>query len=91
VVIAEDKPTRGDVECRVRCHRSEQDHSWLLVGVLQLCWETIWGLYSVVRLQPPLEIRGSSPLEVKEPGSELDIGMMEQAHAMIQRFPEEKC
>ncbi len=32
----------------------------------------------------------SSPLEVKEPGSGLDIGIGEQAHAMTQRFPEEK-
>ena len=64
---------------------------WLaVVGASPLCWETTWGLYMVVRLQPLLEIRASSPLEVKEPGGELDVGMGEQVHTMSQRLPEEK-
>jgi hypothetical protein len=50
----------------------------------------MWGLDLVVRLQPPLEARASSPLEVKDPGSELDVGLGEQARTMTQRFPEEK-
>ncbi len=39
---------------------------------------------------PPLETHASSPLEVKELGSGLDVGMGEQACTMTQRFPEEK-
>jgi hypothetical protein len=50
----------------------------------------MWGLYSVVELQLPLETRATSPLKVKEPGGGLDVGMGEQEHAMTQRFPEEK-
>ncbi len=51
---------------------------------------TMWGLYSVVRSQPPLETCARSPLEMREPGSGLAVGMGEQAHAMTQRFLEEK-
>ncbi len=65
--------------------------SWLaVVGALLLCWETTWGLDSVVRLQLPLETYASSPFEVKEPGTELDVGLGEQACTMTQRFPEEE-
>jgi hypothetical protein len=48
------------------------------------------GLVLGGKVATSLETCVSSPLEMREPGGGLDVGMGEQAHTMTQRFLEAK-